>query len=72
MTGESKHKHFCFAGQPAPCKGHFRNDVLPCICGVKGDVLTALNQLGIPALGSTLITAEPAPTRPVRVKDEAA
>jgi hypothetical protein len=72
MTGKSKHKHFCFAGQSAPCKNYFRSDVLPCICGVNGDVVTALSQVGIPALGSTLVAAEPVPTRPVKVKDEAA
>ncbi len=40
-----KHKPFCYAGQPAPCKGYFPNDVLPCICGVEGSVTVALAQL---------------------------
>ena len=39
MKSESKHEHFCFAGQPAPCEGYFLNDVLPCVCGAEGDVV---------------------------------
>jgi hypothetical protein len=55
MTGESKHEHFCFAGQPAPCKGYFPNDVLPCVCGVEGDAVTALSRVAVPApLGGEL------------------
>jgi hypothetical protein len=49
MKSESKHEHFCFAGQPTPCKGYFPNDVLPCVCGVEGDVVTALSQVAVPA-----------------------
>lgn len=49
MEDGSKHEHFCFAGRPALCKGYFPNDVLPCICGVTGNVLAALSALGLPA-----------------------
>ena len=48
MKGESKHEHFCFAGQPAPCKGYFPNDVLPCVCGAAGNAVTALSQVAVP------------------------
>lgn len=41
MNGNSRHKPFCFAGQPAPCRGYFPNDVLPCVCS-KDKVLAAL------------------------------
>jgi hypothetical protein len=49
MKGESKHEHFCFAGQPALCKGYLPNDVLPCVCGAEGDAVTALSQVAVPA-----------------------
>jgi hypothetical protein len=45
MQSELKHKPFCFAGQAAPCTGYFPNDVLPCICGLEGDVITALTNV---------------------------
>jgi len=43
------HKLYCFAGQPAACAGYFAKDVLPCVCGVSGSLLSALNQVAIPA-----------------------
>jgi hypothetical protein len=48
MNGENKHEHFCFAGQPAPCRGYFPNDVLPCVCGARGSAVTALSQVAVP------------------------
>lgn len=45
MEGEFEHKPFCLAGQAAPCSGYFPNDVLPCICGLEGDVVTALTNV---------------------------
>lgn len=58
MKSEIKHADFCAAGQPAPCEGHFPNDVLPCVCGVEGDAITALAQVTVPApLGGTPPTA---------------
>ena len=44
----AKHKPFCFAGQPAACKGYFPGDLLPCICGVEGSVTKELARLCIP------------------------
>ncbi len=49
MKRHAKHKAFCFAGQPAPVKGYFPNDVLPCICGIEGSVTGALAWLCLPA-----------------------
>jgi hypothetical protein len=49
MRGESTHAHFCFVGQPAPCAGYFINDVLPCVWGVEGDLITALSQVAVPS-----------------------
>ena len=72
MKSEGKHKHFCFAGQPAPCEGYFLNDVLPCICGAYGDVVTALSRVAVPARGSTPVPAELAAAAPASVEDEAA
>lgn len=73
MKGESKHAHFCFAGQPAPCKGYFPNDVLPCVCGVEGDVVSALSQVAVPApLGGTPVPADLASKKPEPAEDEAA
>jgi len=73
VEGESKHEHFCFAGQPAPCKGYFPNDVLPCVCGVEGDAVTALSQVAVPApLGGTPVPADLAPKKPEAAEDEAA
>jgi hypothetical protein len=69
MGSGSKHKHFCFAGQPAPCEGYFLNDVLPCVCGAEADVVTALYRIAVPALGAGLIPAE---SVPAALKDEAA
>lgn len=59
-SGRTKHKDFCFAGQPAPSAGYFPGDVLPCICGAEGDVMDALRQIApcAPAGGS------PAPPEP--------
>jgi hypothetical protein len=59
MKSESKHEHFCFAGQPAPCEGYFLNDVLPCVCGAEGDVVTALSGVAVPApLGGAPVPAK--------------
>jgi hypothetical protein len=44
------HKSYCFAGQPAPGTGYFDDDVLPCVCGVSGDVLSALSQVAVPVI----------------------
>ena len=55
MNGENKHEHFCFAGQPAPCRGYFPNDVLPCVCGARGSAVTALSQVAIPAPPGSLL-----------------
>jgi len=72
MKRGSKHEHFCFAGQPAPCEGYFLDDLLPCVCGAEGDVLTALSRLAVPALGGTPVSAEPAAAMPEPVEDEVA
>jgi hypothetical protein len=48
MKSEIKHADFCSAGQPAPVQGCFPNDVLPCVCGVEGDAVTALAQVAVP------------------------
>jgi len=70
---ESKHEHFCFAGQPAQCEGYFADDVLPCVCGVEGDVIAALSRVAIPSpLGGTPILAGPARAKPKPAEDEAA
>ena len=69
---EVKHQPFCFAGQPAPCKGYFPDDVLPCVCGenamtelsnlaVSGVVLSALST-AVGDCGATEAPIEP-PTR---------
>jgi hypothetical protein len=42
------HNAYCFAGQPAPCSGYFANDVLPCVCRSREDLLLALLQVAIP------------------------
>jgi hypothetical protein len=47
MRGETEHEYFCFAGEPAPCKGYFPDDVLPCVCGAEGNVITALRQVAL-------------------------
>jgi hypothetical protein len=73
MKSESKHEHFCFAGQPAPCEGYFLNDVLPCVCGAEGDVVTALSGVAVPApLGGKPVPTKPAPATPKSVGDEEA
>jgi hypothetical protein len=73
MDDESKHDHFCFAGQPAPCKGYFLNDVLPCVCGAEGDAVEALGQVAVPApLRGMPVPAEQAPAMPVPVEERAA
>jgi len=70
MKNENKHEHFCFAGQPAPCEGYFANDVLPCVCGLEGDVLEALSRVAVPCpVGGAPVQV---PARPVLVQDEAA
>jgi hypothetical protein len=70
---KSQHEHFCFAGQPAPCEGYFFNDVLPCVCGVEGDVIAALSRVAVPSsLGGRAIPAGPARAKPKPVEDEAA
>jgi len=51
MKGEGKHEHFCFAGQPAACKGYFPDDVLPCVCGAEGDAVTALSLVAVSRQG---------------------
>ena len=47
------HKPYCFAGQPAPCKGYFSNDVLPCVCGSNAMLLEALSKVTMPAVPVT-------------------
>jgi len=42
------HSVCCFAGQPAPCPGYFANDLLPCVCSSKENLLIALSQVAIP------------------------
>jgi hypothetical protein len=44
------HKSFCFAGQPAPCSGYFANDMLPCVCGATGNLLTVLGKVAQPVV----------------------
>ena len=67
MEDKSKHKHFCFAGQPASCQGYFHNDVLPCVCGAEGNAVTALSQVAIPAPpGGRPAPADLAPSQSVR------
>jgi len=44
-NGKSKHGHFRFAGQTAPCQGYFTNELLPSVCGAEGDAVTALSQV---------------------------
>jgi len=59
MAKYKTHQKYCFAGQPAPCPGYFEGDVLPCICGATGDVITALSQVSIPLLpASETVDAE--------------
>jgi hypothetical protein len=71
-TGEGQHEPFCFAGQPAPCKGYFPDDVLPCVCGAEGDVVTALSQVAVPEpFGGTPVLADPVPVTGL-ADDEAA
>jgi hypothetical protein len=73
MPSERKHKHFCFAGEPAPCKGYFPNDTLPCVCGAESDAVTALSQVAVSApLGGIPVPADLAPARPDLAEDEAA
>jgi hypothetical protein len=50
MKKPTIHEPYCFAGQPAPCPDYFTNDVLPCVCGVNGNVLSALSQVVIQAV----------------------
>ena len=47
-TRQPLHKPYCFGGQPAPCRGYFENDVLPCVCGATGSVLSSLQQVQVP------------------------
>jgi hypothetical protein len=56
MKRQKMHKAYCFAGQAAPCPGVFAKDVLPCVCGVSGKVLTALSQVALPAVPIVLET----------------
>jgi hypothetical protein len=49
MSPKMTHKSFCFAGEPSPCIGYFADDVLPCVCGAEGDVITALSRVALPA-----------------------
>ena len=58
MSAPTIHKPYCFAGQPALCPGYFTNDVLPCVCGVKGNVLSALSKVAIPAVPLKQVTPE--------------
>jgi hypothetical protein len=72
MTDEGKHEHFCFAGQPALCKGYFLNDVLPCVCGIEGDAVTALSLVALPApIGGSLAPGARATAKPEPAEDEA-
>jgi hypothetical protein len=67
------HEHYCFAGQPAPCKGYFPNDVLPCVCGAEGDVVTALSQVAMSGhLVAMRVALKLALARPEPVEDKAA
>jgi hypothetical protein len=58
MRKPTIHQQYCFAGQPAPCAGYFTNDVLPCICGVNGNVLSALSETAIPIVPLERLTPE--------------
>ena len=60
MTSEVKHKPFCFAGEPAPCKGYFPDDVLPCVCTPEAAV-AALSQQALPAPAGTPAPREASP-----------
>jgi hypothetical protein len=71
MTDDGKHEQFCFAGQPALCKGYFRNDVLPCVCGIEGDAVTALSLVAVPApMGGSPTPGARAPAKPEPVEDQ--
>jgi hypothetical protein len=56
MKRQKMHNSTCFVGQPAPCPGYFANDTLPCVCGVRGNILYALSQVALPMVP---ILAEP-------------
>jgi hypothetical protein len=58
-TEPQKHADHCFAGQPAGCPGYFEEDVLPCVCGLGGTALQALNAVAVPvvAIGNDEIPA---------------
>jgi hypothetical protein len=58
MRKSNAHEQYCFAGQPAPCAGYFKNDALPCICGANGNVLLALAKTAIPAVPLEQFTPE--------------
>ncbi|MFN7992051.1 MAG: hypothetical protein U0Q18_00525 [Bryobacteraceae bacterium] len=49
MADETRHKPFCSGGEPAPCKGYFAGDVLPCVCGAEGTATEALKEVAMPA-----------------------
>ena len=66
MSRESKHNPFCFAGEPAPCKGYFPGDVLPCVCETEG-VVAALSQQALPAPAGM-----PASTSEIKLEPELA
>jgi hypothetical protein len=73
MKGENKHEPFCCAGQPAPCKGYFPNDVLPCVCGTQCDIVTALSRVAVAApLGGTPVPAGLATAKPESDEEHAA
>ena len=45
-----KHKPFCFALEPCACEGYFGDGEPPCVCGVTGDIISALSRVAIPAV----------------------
>jgi hypothetical protein len=50
MLKQRTHKSYCFAGQPAPCKGYFAKDILPCICGDRERLLSELSRAVVPSV----------------------
>ena len=59
MDSQVRHTPFCFAGEPAPCKGYFPDDVLPCVCTAE-DAIAALSELALPALAGMTAPAQAA------------
>lgn len=57
METKVEHKPFCFAGEPAPCKGYFLDDVLPCVCTAE-DLLAALSEEAFPSVPESTSAAK--------------